>query len=647
MPASPRLDLETKDSIIHYDFIRYGPLVGCLFQVGGNTGRGAQVAPRRLGRWTIWVSVHASRWRSLTRAFVLILAAGPFYLGCRPSGPRLELTVVDAATGRPTPARVEVLDDQGLPQIAPDALRVAGDCGWLPVHNWIGWWARLQMWRALETEVENPFTGTVQFYVDRPVTLDLEPGFYRIRVFKGPEYRVAFAEVGIRPGQRAELTVPLERWIDLPGEGWYSADDHLHIARPHPRFDRRIARWMQAEDLHVANLLQMGLAQGLHITPQHRFGDRAVYRDGDTLLASGQENPRTHVLGHAITLGAADWLDRPDDYLAYDRLWRRAHESGGVNGYAHWGLGGADEGLATWAPEQLLDFLEVLGFNVPHYALWYDLLNLGLAMTPTAGTDYPCLPSLPGRDRFYTRLDGPLDYRSWIEAVRSGRTFVTNGPVLALRVGGAGIGDRLELDAPRELAVEGRVRYDPQRDDVTRLELVRAGQVVASASVPHAPGEIRLQTTLQADRATWVALRAAGIKMGETPITGIELLESALDHLPRATTHELLHGPGRTLPRDGDPRPAAAHTAPIYLTVTGSPPLAAQPSARAAAARLLALLDELEARFADDRIADMAGFPGRGDGVGLEDLEAGRAGLLASIDRARRYYGGLLESDRQ
>ncbi len=575
--------------------------------------------------------------RSTTLAIALAAC-----LGCAPTGGRLALAVVDAATGEPTPARVEILDEAGGAHVADGALEVAGDCGWLPVHNWLPPVAQIQMWRALAAPVANPFTGTTQFYVDRPLSFELPPGRYRVRVFKGMEHRVAAREVDVGLGEDVELSIPLERWVDLSAEGWHGADDHLHIARPHRRFDRSIARWMQAEDLDVANLLQMGLAQELYITPQHGFGEPSVHEDSGTFIASGQENPRTHVLGHAITLGAGRWIDFPEGYLDYGRFWREARRLGGINGFAHWGLGGADEGLAAWAPERLLDFLEVLGFGLPYYGLWYDLLDLGIRVAPTAGTDYPCAPSLPGRERFYARLDGPLAYRDWLGAVAAGRTFVTNGPALELTVGGAGIGDELELEAPGEVVVRARARFDPERDDVARLELIRAGEAVAAVVERPRPGEIALKTTLAVEESAWLALRATGSKLGETPVAGIEHLEAALTFLERATADELLRGPDRALPRNGDPRPSAAHTAPVWVTVAGTPAIEEQPAAAEAAERFLALLAELEARFDDDRIEEMAGFPGRGDGVSLEDLQAGRPAVLESVAKARAYYERLV-----
>jgi hypothetical protein len=570
------------------------------------------------------------------RVAVALLLLLPVY-GCgsgsgsrEPSG-SLELTIRDAATGEPTPARVELLDRSGRAVVPDDALTVFSDCGSLPLDAWVPGFSAAQATGNGHRDVPNPYTGTTQFYADGGVRTRLAAGSYSVRATKGVEYRQAAATVAIAAGSVTSLDLGLERWIDLGSEGWYGADDHLHIPRPHPRFDARIATWMQAEGLDVANLLQMGLARDVHLTPQHGFGPPSVYRQGDTLILSGQENPRTHVLGHALVLGAQGFIDLPRQYLLYDRVWEEAHRQGGVNGYAHWGLAGAEEGLAVWGHDALLDFVEVLNLGFPFYERWYETLDLGLRIGPTAGTDYPCLPGLPGRERFYARVDGALGADSWLEAVRRGRTFVTNGPAIELWAEGAGPGEELPLAEPGAVRIRGRVRFDPERDALSVLELVRGGAVVAAAEPSGSAGEIRLDTVLEIDRTTWLALRATGEKLGETEIDPRGLFSSMLV-LPRASNEDLLAG----LPEGTVPRPSAAHSGAILVTVAGTPPLAAQPRGRDAARKWLARLDELERRLGKEPMKSWARFPGRGDGIDLETVQANRPALLQAIAAARR-----------
>jgi hypothetical protein len=545
----------------------------------------------------------------------------------------IELTIRDASTGELAAARVELLSENGDPVIPDDALTVFSDCGNVPAHGWIPGIASIQALRNGHRAVPNPYTGTTQFYADGSIRVRVMPGLYSVSATKGTEYRRASGTILVEQGRTKRFALALERWIDLASEGWYSADDHLHIPRPHPRFDPRLATWMEAEGLHVANLLQMGLARDVHITPQHGFGPRSVYRSGDTLLISGQENPRTHILGHAIVLGARQFLDLPTEYLLYDRIWALGHRQGAVNGYAHWGLGGAEEGLALWGHRELLDFIEVLNLGFPFYDRWYEALDLGLSIGPTAGTDYPCLAGLPGRERFYAGLDGPLEANSWLESVRRGKTFVTNGPAIDLMVETAGPGEQLRLTGPGAVHIRGRVRFDADRDDVQVLELIRGGDVVRRIDSPTPTGEIRLETTLEIDQTTWVALRATGTKRGETEIN-LRSMFSLMLVLERRSNDELLRG----LPVGSVPRPSAAHTGAVLVTVEGSPPLAEQLRGRQVARIWLARLGELEQRFGEDQMETWSSFPGRGDGIELRTARANRPALLQAVEAARRHY---------
>ncbi len=569
--------------------------------------------------------------RRVGRAALVALAS---CLACAPApSGTLALSVVDAETGAPTPARVELLDERGKAHVPPTALSLTLECFVAPLPEWARGLTR-------SDRIDNPHTGTTQFYAAQPLRMELPPGRYRVRAFKGIEYAVSTDNVQIESGATTELSLALERWIDLPALGWWSADDHLHITRFGPEDDERIARWMQAEDLHVANLLQMGTSKQISVTPQYGFGEEGVHRAGDTLLISGQEHPRTHFLGHTITLGARSLIDLRDTYIVYDRFWRASKREGGSSGFAHWGLGAAQDGLAIDAPAGLLDFVEVLQFEYPHYDVWYELLNLGFRLAPTAGTDFPCGPwGVPGRERFYTKIDGPLDREAWLGGIRRGRTFVTNGPILEFQIEGAAVGDELRLARPRSVRIAGSARFDPARDDVTQLELVRNGSPVASASQASTPGRIDLATTAQVSESAWFALRASGDKRGEAPLEPMGLpgwveelaakVASGADLRPR----EAFAGARST-------RPAAAHTAPIYVRVDGTAPIAEQPRAQQLARAWLARLDALEARLADDRIGEIPiwdWFP-YSDGVSEEHLRRNRDALLRAIAVARAAY---------
>jgi hypothetical protein len=568
------------------------------------------------------------------------LLAGAFLLiacGEGPSG-TLQVRIVDPALEKAVPARLEVVDEEGEAWVADEAVRLSFECIAAPLPDWAA------DFLTYSDRIENPHTGTTQFYVEGTASLELPPGRYRLRVFKGIEYEVASREVEIRAGETESLPVELTRWIDMPGRGWYGADDHLHVTRLRPEDDRRIGVWMRAEDLHVANLLQMGTVDQFSVTPQHDFGAAGEYRLGDTLLLAGQEHPRTHFLGHTITLGADRPIDLRDTYIVYERFWRAAKREGGLSGFAHWGIGPARDGLAIDAPRDLVFFLEVLQFEFPYYDIWYELLDLGVRLTPTAGTDFPCgVWSMPGRERFYTRLRGQPTRRSWLDGVRRGQTFVTNGPMIELRVGGAEIGAEIRLEEPGRLAFEGAVYYDPARDDVKTVELLRNGAPIPAPVVRRAPGELRFDVEHEVAESGWYALRVSGDKIGEAPMQPgpSEWAKDLFDRL--SNFREAMERSEAFYAARSRVRPSAAHSAPIFVTVAGS---AVRERTVTLARESLARLDALELRLGDDRVEaeEIWDWMAYSDGVSAEHLRRNRSALLNAIAEARARYEELIAS---
>ncbi len=543
-------------------------------------------------------------WRAtavLALACVTVACGGAGPPAPAPPQATLRLTVAGPG-GIATAARVELRDASGTAYLPDQSLRVAGACS-APAPEW---WTDGTPASAPPTGVTDPDSGLTQFYVASPIEVMLPPGRYTVTVTKGVEYRESTSSFDVRASGATDVVVALERWIDLPARGWFGGDAHLHIARPGRLLDELIASWMRAEDVHVATLLQSGAHGGrIESAPQGSFGAASVYQDGETVVASGQENPRTWLLGHGIVLGADAYLDSGDDYLAYDTVWRAARAQGALLGYAHFQA----PGIMLDAPDGFVDFLEVLQFDVANYDALYALWTLGFRVSPFAGTDHPCAPSgVPGSQRLYARVDGALSYRGWLEAIRAGRTFVSNGPAIDLTVDGAGIGSELRLARPGTVHVRTRVDFDPARDDVAALEIVRGGRVIAAAAPePDAPGEIVIEADIDMVRPEWLAARARGVKIASR--AGARIRESH------------------------------AHTGAVYVVVDGvAPP---EPRARALASVVVTYLEGLEARVGDEGIDATGKLPEEWTGVTPDVLRTGQAHLLDRIADGRMFWKRL------
>ena len=536
----------------------------------------------------------------------------------------LRLTIQDATTGETVPARVEIRGVNGAYHVASDALRYSADCSMSdPGSGPVDQAAALPSFSG-RVRIENPYTKSTQFYSTGTSKVELPRGQVTIKVYKGPEYAVAAEDVAIESDTTVEHRIALKRWANMPASGWYSADDHLHIGRPAKDANASVSTMMQAEDIHVANLLQMGKIGNFAIAPQYAHGPEGHYQEGHYILAAGQENPRTHFLGHSITLGAPTAHHNPEKYLIYRLLWQETAKQGALNGYAHavWPNGSLiapHDGMAVVAPHDLLHFVEVLQFNRAGYDVWYDLLMFGFRITPTAGTDYPCGgQAVPGHERFYTKVEGPLNYASWLQGVRAGRTFVTTGPMVEFRINDQDIGSEIVLDKEGDVSVTGSVTFDAARDDLAFVELLQNGTVIDRFSRIGTATTIEFSVKRRVSEASWFAVRGYGTRFDENTFPD-PIIFGAF-----APTTNL-------------------HSAPIYVSIRGRPGIAKSARTRETARSFLARLRDLERMLAEENLDALAA---RLENPNLDAVPKGtllnnRQDLLAEIKVAREYFAAL------
>jgi len=440
---------------------------------------------------------------------------------------RIRVEVRDQRTGSLVPARLGLYDASGRTPL-PSAQA-------LVVHRYadetrLMWVPPRLLW---------PSPHRLAFYVDGTYEAEVPAGSYDVVATKGPEYRTFSSRVEVRAGQTSAIAVPLQRYIDQASRGWFSGDTHLHLMRD--RVDD-LAVWgvVAAEDVHVGNLLEMGNIVTTHFRQPAWGAAGRFFRNGH-LIASGQEDPRTTQRGHTIHHNLRTPIHLPaEDYFSYHKVFEASHAQGGVSGYAHMGqLFNGRRGLAVDVPFGLVDFIEVLQGGRLVTDTWYPFLNLGFKVNPAAGSDYPYFgPSLPGVERYYVKLPGPFDADAWYAAFRSGRVFVTNGPLLEFTINGAEMGQELRVPRGTRLDIAGTAQLNPDIDRLGRVDIIVHGDVVATERA--AGDRLEFRHSLTAERSMWIAVRALGEREAEA--------EGPINQLA-----------------------AVAHSAPIYVMVDDQP----------------------------------------------------------------------------
>src|SRR5262249_20735435 len=102
------------------------------------------------------------------------------------------------------------------------------------------------------------------------------------------------------------------------------------------------------------------------------------------------------------------------------------------------------------------------------------------------------------------QTDGPFDYDRWIDGMKAGRTFITNGPSLLLRVDGQPPGATLDVSPGQELEVEVALS---SHQPVHRVHVVVNGEVVQAWDRPAGGSRETFRGGIPVPSAGWVAAR--------------------------------------------------------------------------------------------------------------------------------------------
>jgi hypothetical protein len=301
-----------------------------------------------------------------------------------------------------------------------------------------------------------------QVYRTQGEHVQLPPGKYSVTFTRGPEYVSQTSLLVIPSGISSfNASFQLKRWIDMAKLGWYSADHHVHGAgcSHYDSPEEGVPpshMWRQAlgEDLNVSAVLAWG-PSWYHQKTFFTGKDDPLSTKNNIMHNDVEVSgfPSSHA-GHIVLLRLKE-----DDYPGTTKIeewpswtlpvlsWAKSQNS--VVGYAHsgWGLQpqeptkdlpnyvipkmdgiGANEYIVT-VTHNVIDFYS-LGNTIAPWELnmWYHTLNAGFRTRISGETDFPCVyDERVGLSRSYFKPTGTLSYDNYVEAIKKGRSYVTDG----------------------------------------------------------------------------------------------------------------------------------------------------------------------------------------------------------------------------
>ena len=182
-------------------------------------------------------------------------------------------------------------------------------------------------------------------------------------------------------------------------------------------------------------------------------------------------------------------------------------------------IGGA-KGFLVDAALGTSDALEWSTANRASFFPWYAALNNGLRVTAVGGEDSITnlhAWKLIGSQRTYVfSCDRGLSAESWLENLRRGQAFVSNGPLLQLAVNGKKPGEDVRLPpGGRQVRVEATVQSIVPLE---RAWLVFRGETLAEVPLGGDRRTASLETELKLERSGWLILRAEGKPAERAPL---------------------------------------------------------------------------------------------------------------------------------
>lgn len=387
-----------------------------------------------------------------------------------------------------------------------------------------------------------PGTRRGRYWIVPPqLELPLPAGEWTLRLQRGPEHPVVEHAVHVTAGQWTRQNVCIQRWIDMPKRGWWSGDDHVHARLMSKADADRLLTYCQAVDIHVANILEMGDSARTYYS-QRGFGPEFRAQRDNYWLVPGQEDPRS-VLGHAIGLNLREKVRDLNQYLQNDLIAAQIHQQGGLYGHTHMGANACfvHRQMALFTPMDIVDFNSIMQAALGT-ELYYSMLNLGFRMTASAGADTPYGGTIGAvRVYAYTGDSAQLEPDAWFDAVKAGRTFVTNGPMLEFTVNDQLPGSTINLENAETLRVRAVARGHKGESTVERLRLVQFGRVVAETVSSSADdAELRLETEIDSANGCWLALHAIGRDGSEAHTTPVYVSVRGGRHWCREKVPELV-----------------------------------------------------------------------------------------------------------
>lgn len=407
---------------------------------------------------------------------------------------QLHVTIIQK--NKPIPCNVRIKDDKGN-YLRPDSSSI---------------------WKDLNGHVFEEFPCNGQFEIKLPY------GEYYYEVDRGPAYELLKGNFSVNQ-KEMKLRWKLHEIIDLRKRNWYAGETHIH------RRPEDVPLLMRATDLYVGEVItswnentssgQTVPAQSVHRFDGNRYYDNASEdeRGGGALLffnlnapfdfgkQQTEYPPLASSIYKVLKKNKDAWVDLEKPFWPDVPI---LLPTGKINSIGiannHMLKSGIYDSEAWGKKRDTLKYPSPLGNAYWTQDIYYQILNTGFRIPPSAGSASGVMWNPVGYNRLYAHVIGKLTYAKFWASVKAGNCFISNGPILLCKANNQLPGHTFISNRAKPIMISINAELY-SRDSITTIEIIKDGEVCATIT----PGEVknnRFTSVIKFEKSGWLLVRA-------------------------------------------------------------------------------------------------------------------------------------------